>query len=359
MEPFLKEFSARVGAWLETATTESDVVVSTRIRLARNVEGYPFVGRMRETQAAELADRLREGILGAGFGKDFRYISLRESSRVCRDLLLERHLISRELAGGKLDRGVAFSEPETVGLMVNEEDHLRIQVLLPGFALDEAWSRISAIDRALESRIDFAHRDDFGYLTACPTNIGTGMRVSVMVHLPALGLVEREMKKVFNAAAKTNLAMRGLHGEGTRATGDFYQISNQVTLGRSEESLLSDLGRILPHVLTFERRVREELTKESRAMLEDRIWRSYGLLRNARSISTDEAITSLSAVRLGAYLGLLTDVQPSTLNRLLVLVQPGHLQAKVGRELGPPERDVERAALLRDSFGAGAPPERA
>jgi protein arginine kinase len=356
VEPFLKDFSGRVGSWLETATEESDVVVSTRIRIARNVAGYPFIGRMREEQAVELAARLRDGILAAGFGPDFRYLPLRETSKVCRELLLERHLISRELAAGKHDRGVAFGREETVGFMVNEEDHLRVQVILAGFALKEAGARMEAIDRALESRLDFAYREDFGYLTACPTNIGTGMRVSVMVHLPGLGLVEKEMKKVFNAAAKTNLAMRGLHGEGTRATGDFYQISNQVTLGRSEEALVADLSRILPYVLTFERRVRSELAKESRAALEDRIWRSYGLLRSARSITTDEAITSLSAVRLGAYLGLLTDVQPSTLNRLLVLVQPGHLQAKVGRELGPPERDVERAALLRDVLGAAEAP---
>jgi protein arginine kinase len=347
VEPFLKSFSERVGDWLSSGSPESDVVVSTRIRLARNVAGFPFVSRLKEEQAVELAKTLRDRILEATLAEEVTYLSLRETSKVCRDLLLERNLISRELATAKWERGVAFGRDETVGVMVNEEDHLRIQVLLAGLALDGAWERMESVDRALVQRIDYAYHPEFGFLTACPTNVGTGMRVSVMLHLPGLGMAEREMKKVFNAAAKTNLAVRGLHGEGTRATGDFYQVSNQITLGRSEMDILEDLRRILPHILKFERDVRRELVQNQRASMEDRICRAFGLLKSARSISTDEAIAHLSAVRLGVHLGFLRDLDLAAVNRLLVLSQPGHLQARAGKELEAEERDVERAALLR------------
>jgi protein arginine kinase len=355
VEPYLKTFSDRVGDWLAAGSPESDVVVSTRIRLARNVAGYPFVARLKGEQAAELAQVLRERILGSGFAEEAAYYSLREASQVCRDLFKERHLISRELAAAnaKWERGVAFGRGETVGVMVNEEDHLRIQVLLPGLALDAAWERMERADRALGERIEYAFHADFGFLTACPTNVGTGLRVSVMVHLPGLGMAEREMKRVFNAAAKTNLAVRGLHGEGTRATGDFYQISNQITLGRSELEILEDLRRMVPHILKYERDVRTHLLRDQRSSIEDRIWRAIGLLRSARSITTDEAIGHLSAVRLGVHLGLLPDLDAGAVNRLLVLTQPGHLQARAGKELEAAERDVQRAALLRRVLDGG------
>ncbi len=353
MEPYLKTFTDRVGDWLAAGSAESDVVISTRIRLARNVSGYPFVGRLKEEQAADLAKDLRERILGSGFAEEPTYLPLREASKVCRELLLERHLISRELAGAKWERGVAFGRGETVGVMVNEEDHLRVQVLLSGLALDAAWERMDRADKALGERIEYAFHAEFGYLTACPTNVGTGLRVSVMVHLPGLGMAEREMKRVFNAAAKTNLAIRGLHGEGTRATGDFYQVSNQITLGRSELEILEDLRRMIPHILKYERDVRSHLLKDQRSSLEDKIWRAIGLLRSARSITSDEAIGHLSAVRLGVHLGLLPELDAGAVNRLLVLTQPGHVQARAGKELVEAERDVQRAALLRRVLDGG------
>jgi len=353
VEPYLKSFSDRVGDWLAPGTADADVVVSTRIRLARNVAGYPFVSRLKEDQAAELARVLRDQILSSEFAEETTYLPLRDTSKVCRDLLLERHLISRELAAAKWERGVAFGRGETVGVMVNEEDHLRIQVLLAGLALDAAWERMERTDRMLGERIDYAFHSDFGFLTACPTNVGTGLRVSVMLHLPGLGMVEREMKRVFNAAAKTNLAVRGLHGEGTRATGDFYQVSNQITLGRTEMEILEDLRKMAPHILKYERDVRGHLLRDQRAALEDRIWRAIGLLRSARSITSDEAISHLSAVRLGAHLGIVPNLDLGAVNRLLVLTQPGHLQARAGKELEASERDVQRAALLRRVLNGG------
>ena len=351
MEEFLKSFGERVGRWLETDTKDSDVILSTRIRLARNVAGFPFVSKLQNGKAGELQRQLREGILTSGIATDLLYFPLAEASAVCRQTFLERHLISRELAASKIERGVAFDPQESISIMVNEEDHLRLQVLRPGFAADPAWQEMSRIDRLLESRLEFSFSKDFGYLTACPTNVGTGMRVSVMLHLPALGMVEKELKRIFNAAAKTNLAVRGLHGEGTKAVGDFYQVSNQVTLGRSEAEILRDIQQIAPQILDFERKVRQTLAEGKRRSLEDRVHRAFALLRGARSISSDEAIGHLSAVRLGINLDLIPELDLAAVNRLLILTQPGHLQARLGKELSPEERDFERAKLLRSALG--------
>jgi protein arginine kinase len=249
---------------------------------------------------------------------------------------------------------VAFSDDEHLSVMVNEEDHLRLQSMESGLELERAWQRAVALDRELEARVRYASSRQYGYLTACPTNVGTGLRASVMLHLPALALVPSEIEKVFTAATRTGLAVRGLYGEGSRAVGDFYQISNQITLGRSEEALVAELGDLVPAVIRFERTVRDELNRERKSELVDRVQRSLGLLRTSRAMTTDAALSHLSSLRLGCVLGLDRSVDLPTLSRLRVQIQKAHLQVLSERKVSaklvdPTERDRLRAELLRRS----------
>ena len=355
-----KRFADRVGDWLTTAGPDADVVVSCRARLARNVEGYPFIERLSEERAARLSDELRVVLESEAIGGETIWVNLAEASPLVRLLLRERHLISRDLApsdpsrAAKAGRGVAFAPDETLSVMVNEEDHLRLQGISAGFAPEAAWRRVRGLHDTLEERVGFATSSRLGYLTSCPTNVGTGLRVSVMLHLPALGLVREELEKVFCAAQRTGLAVRGMYGEGSRAAGDFYQISNQVTLGCHEESLLADLQALVPSILAFERRVRDTLMAEQKGELEDRIQRSLGMLCSARSMATEVALLHVSNVRLGAALELL-EAPLSTLNAVTVQLQRAHVHALGSSSAQEPlpeptERDRMRAALLRRRF---------
>jgi protein arginine kinase len=250
---------------------------------------------------------------------------------------------------------VAFSRAETLSIMVNEEDHLRLQSMASGFGLDAAWERAQACDRALERRVAYAADEQYGYLTCCPTNVGTGLRASVMLHLPALALARTEMEKVFTAATRTGLAVRGLYGEGSRAIGDFYQVSNQVTLGRTEADLIGELQELVPAIVRFERRVRDELVREQRTALLDRVTRSWGLVRSARAMPTDGALAHLSNLRLGAVLGLWSGATVEQLAKVRVQIQKAHLQVLHERQIAnelvePSERDRLRAAYLRKTF---------
>jgi protein arginine kinase len=356
-----KKFANRLAEWLSTQGPEADVVVSSRVRLARNVTGYPFVSKLSAERALELSQRLRPAL-----SKDGRlWVDIQEATPLVRLLLRERHLVSRDLApsgnGRRVQpgRAVAFTADEAVSVMVNEEDHLRLQSMVSGFDLDLAWERARAVDRELEQAVTFAHHELYGYLTCCPTNVGTGLRASVMLHLPALTLVRTELEKVFTAAQRTGLAVRGLYGEGSNAAGDFYQISNQVTLGPPEEQLILELRDLVPVIVRYERRVREGLLAEQRTGIVDRVSRSFGMLRTARSMATDTALAHLSNLRLGYHLGLWKEVPIEVLSRLRVQVQKGHVQAltaegEVDTEvLEPSERDRLRAAFLRRVLAGG------
>jgi protein arginine kinase len=340
------ELTNSTGEWLSGTGAESDIVISTRIRLARNVTDFPFLTRIEENRKRELERYLRERLEKSDVGEKVYYKRLTETSNVDRQVLVERHLISKDHAQGDGERGVALGERETVSVMVNEEDHLRIQVLRSGFQPDQAWKQIGDVDKNLEQQLDYAFSPQFGYLTACPTNVGTGMRVSVMLHLPAL-VMTKQIEKVFHAVTKINLAVRGFYGEGTQASGDFYQISNQVTLGKSEEDVLKTVADHVPQLIKFERNVRETLINENRVGLEDRVWRAFGMLERARLITSEETMEYLSAVRMGVNLGLLDSVPIATVNELFILTQPAHLQKLEGRELETPERDEIRAEFIR------------
>lgn len=342
----LADLTHPAGEWLRGAGPQSHVVISSRIRLARNVSGFPFLSRCSRSQRAALEQRCRDVVVSASPGRTY-YIDLERAADVDRQLLVERHLISKPHAEAEGARGVAVSDDETVSIMVNEEDHLRIQVLRSGLQLDEAWEQIRNIDDQIESKLDIAFHPRFGYLTACPTNVGTGIRVSVMLHLPALKLTG-EIEKVFRAAKDLRLAVRGLYGEGTEASGDFYQISNQTTLGKSEEDILTDFKyQVIPKIIDYEHHARKVLMSDRSIALDDKAHRALGILRSARLLASDEVLALLSHVRLGINCGRVQGVDLRTVNELFLLTQPAHLQKMVGRRLEGDERRACRAEFVR------------
>jgi protein arginine kinase len=347
----LADLTRHAGEWLRGAGPMHDVVISSRVRLARNLAGMPFLARCNDTQKQEILDRLKGEILQAGVASKVFCVDVDAASDLDRALLVERHLISQPLARADHPRGVAISEDETAAIMVNEEDHLRLQVLRSALQLNEAFEEINRIDDLLEQRVDFAFSSRFGYLTACPTNVGTGLRVSVMLHLPALKL-SGEIDRAFRAARDMRLAIRGLYGEGTEAMGDFFQVSNQVTLGRSEQQIVDDfVNDIVPHFLQYERRAREQLLKNNRTEIDDKVFRAVAVLRAARRISSEETLYLLSLARLGVNLERVRDIELKTLNELFLLTQPAHLQKIHGRTLDAPRRAEVRAEFIRRRLG--------
>jgi protein arginine kinase len=337
----LSDLTNHAGEWLRGSGPMSEIVISSRIRLARNVAGSPFLSRASRHQRQHLETKIRDTILAAQISTQTLYVDLDSAPEIDRTLLVERHLISKPHAAAEGARGVAVGEDETVSIMVNEEDHLRIQVLRSGLQLEEAWEQINQIDDRLEAKLDWAFHPRFGYLTACPTNVGTGIRVSVMLHLPALKLTG-EIEKVFRAAKDMRLAVRGLYGEGTEATGDFYQISNQTTLGKSEEEIISDFKhQVIPKIIDYEHHARRTLLNDRTVALDDKVCRALGILRSARLLASEETLFLLSHLRMGVNLGRVKDIDLRTLNELFLLTQPAHLQKIQGKKL---EGDLRRAA---------------
>jgi protein arginine kinase len=344
------------GEWLRGTGPESDIVISSRVRLARNLAAFPFTNRASGYQKAEVEGMLRERIGRLDVNPRLAYLHVPGLNLLDRQLLVERQLISRELATAEGPRGVAVAPQETVSLMVNEEDHLRLQVIRSGFALDETWQEIDRVDDLLEERVGYAFSDEFGYLTACPTNVGTGMRASVMLHLPALEFT-KQIEKVFRALQKINLAVRGLYGEGSRASGHFYQISNQVTLGKSEQGILNEIHSVIPQIITYERQARQSWLRDNRQGLQDKVSRAHGTLCSATMMTSEETMELLSFVRLGINLGLVGDVTIPTVNELFIHTQPAHLQKLMGAALDGEERNAARARYLRNRLReAGASP---
>ena len=360
--------------WLRAGGHASDVVMSSRVRLARNLAGWRFGHKAGHGDRQKVLEICRDRIAAAGLSSvgalsssapstppQVMWIDLRESPPIERQLLVERHLISKQHSKGKPlpdlksgdiettdPRGVAIALPdERLSIMVNEEDHLRIQAVRGGLALDQAWSDADRADDLLESQLDFAYSPRFGYLTCCPTNVGTGVRMSLMLHLPGLKLTG-DIEKVKRAASDMNLAVRGFYGEGSEAAGDFYQISNQTTLGKSEQAILNDLaGEIIPKIVEYERLARRNLLSKRGAALEDQVYRALGLLTHARLLTAEESMQMLSHVRLGVVMGLVSDVDLASVNALMLLTQPAHLQRVMGTELDQEQRRNARAQLIR------------
>lgn len=342
------------GEWLRATGPESDVVVSTRIRLARNHAGYPFANRASPQQKSEIELIVREKIAQVDSDRPLYFINVAKLGQLDRQFLVERQLISRELANSEGPRSVVVDDRESVSIMVNEEDHLRLQVMRSGLSLDEAWQDIDAVDDRIEQVFDYAFSDEFGYLTACPTNVGTGMRASVMLHLPALVLT-KQIEKVFRALQKINLVVRGLYGEGSRASGDFYQISNQVTLGKSESSALQEIREVNRQIIEYERQARTLILKETRQAIQDRVARALGTLQSATMMTSEETMELLSSVRLGVNVGLVAGLPITLVNELFLHTQPAHLQKLMGTQLDGEERNAARARYLRTRLKEAGP----
>lgn len=352
MDPKLDELAGRCGEWLRGTGPESDIVISSRIRLARNLADFPFIKRCSAEDRQAIERTVRAKMEKLEQWKDVRYLLVNELSEVDRQFLVERQLISRELADAEGARAVAIDPSEQFSVMVNEEDHLRLQVMHSGLSLHDAWNTINELDNLVEGEITYAFHSKFGYLTACPTNVGTGLRVSVMLHLPAL-VITRQIDKVFRSLQKISVTVRGLYGEGSQYMGDFYQVSNQITLGRSEEELVRQVSEVIPVLIDYERRARRFLVEESEQDLHDDVSRARGILSTAKKISSEETMHYLSKVRMGINLGLIDDLPITTINKLFIHTQPAHLQKLRGRLLGSADRNVERASYLQRHLTEG------
>ena len=350
----LQQMTEHAGEWMRGSGPHSDIVISSRIRFARNLAGFPFVGKANRRQHYEVMEMCKTQIASKQLAQSVLWIDLPDSVPLDRLLLAERHLISRQHASSnnELPRGVAIGEGETFAIMVNEEDHLRIQVMRSGLQLAEAFDHIDYIDNALEEKLDFSYSQRFGYVTACPTNVGTGLRVSVMLHLPALKLTG-EIEKVRRAARDMHLAVRGMFGEGSDALGDFYQVSNQTTLGKSEQEILSDFEHcVVPQIIAYEQQARQALLRQRSDQLDDKVWRAWAVLTHARVMGAEEVLGLLSHLRLGVNLGRFESIDIRTINELLLLTQPAHLQRLEARIMEPAARRIARASLIRQRLGA-------
>lgn len=345
----LDELAVGCGEWLRGIGPESDIVMSSRIRLARNLSDYPFIRRCTDIDRANIESTVRERLCKDENLSDLTFINVADLETLDRQFLVERQLISREHAEADGARAVAIDDGERVSLMVNEEDHLRIQVMKSGFDLDSAWDHIDSVDNHIESHLNYAFHEKLGYLTACPTNVGTGVRVSVLVHLPAL-VITHQIEKVFRSLQRINLVVRGLYGEGSQATGDFYQVSNQITLGKSEPELVKQVSDVVPVIIDYERKARDFLINENQHDLFDQVSRAYGTLQNAQQITSEETMYLLSRVRMGINLGLIGDLEIPTINKLFMHTQPAHLQKIRQLPLDTSQRNIERANYLHNQL---------
>ena len=333
--------------WLKGEGPKSNIAISTRIRIARNIAGQLYFNRASDSDREKTLNMVTSAIEKSSFFKNALFFKMKDISDLDRDFLVERHLMSREHTKEVAHKGLVVEEKEIASAMLNEEDHIRLQVLQSGFNLTEAWRIIDGIDTELGKYISFDFSNKFGYLTSCPTNTGTGLRASVMLHLSALAMTN-QIENVFDAISKLGLTMRGFYGEGTEALGDFFQISNQVALGHSEMDILDNLERIINKIIAREEATRKTLLIRKKEEISDRVCRSYGTLQNARIITSGETIKLLSAIRLGADLGLLKNIDTVTINEILLLTQPAHLQKLEGKQISPYERDIRRSDLIRE-----------
>ncbi len=337
---------ADLDEWISGRGAESDIIFCTRVRLARNLEDHVYSPRMSNGDRELLTETVRKALAPLAKDRGWNWIDLTERNALERQILVERHAISLELAQKEGSRGVLVDDQVRSSLMVNEEDHIRLQIFRAGLELEDAWEAADSLDDEISELLPYAFSQRFGFLTACPTNTGTGMRLSVLLHLPGL-VAAKEVEKATGAIQEMDMAVRGLYGEGTRAVGDLFQVSNQRTLGCSEDSILEKISAAVSCLVSWERRVREAFREEP-SFVEDRAQRALGILERAQSLSSEETMDLVSRLRLGVFLGLVEGLDPTQLNRIFLLTQPGHLQQHVGQELNPAERDAVRAKLVRE-----------
>ena len=351
----LVALNEHLGRWLDGSGPASDVVLSTRVRLARNLKEVPFTHRAREEQLSMVYSSIVSAVRKTPALVSSTALQMRDLTPIDRQFLVERHLISHDLADNGRLRGLLLVPDESISAMVNEEDHLRLQALASGFQLRSAWEAVNAIDDDLGQDLDYAFNEDLGYLTACPTNAGTGMRASVLIHLPSLVLT-KQIGRVLQGITQVGLAVRGFYGEGSQIMGNFFQISNQTTLGQSEKETIDSLERVTRQIIDYEQKARDELLKDARVQIEDKVWRAYGTLRHSRVISSQEVINLSSAVRFGVALQMEGLATVRVLNEILIRTQPAHIQLAAGREMEQRERNVIRADYVRKLLGDGVDP---
>ncbi|CCC57820.1 MULTISPECIES: protein arginine kinase [Caloramator] len=329
----------------------SDIVLTSRIRLARNIDGVPFPQKLNQDEANKVIKDVADSVLNSNsaIAHEFRLIKLRELKPLERLSMVEKHLISMDIVNEYQRGAVLLNREENVSIMINEEDHIRLQVIYPGFKVKDAYDYANKLDDLIEEKVQYAYDAKLGYLTSCPTNVGTGIRASVMLHLPALTLT-KNINNVFNTVVQVGMTMRGIYGEGSNAMGNIYQISNQVTLGLTEDEIINNLIAVTKKIIDQEIKTREMLFEKQAAEIEDDIYRSLGLLKYSRMLSTQECLNLMSKVRLGIEMGIIKDIDVKKLNDLLVNVQPATLQLIEGRDLDTKERDIIRAKIVRETL---------
>jgi protein arginine kinase len=338
--------AGRLSPWLDGCGLKAESVVSSRVRLARNITGFSFAHRAKPEQLEEVLARLREALPGTASLEPDDLVLMTDLDDLDRQFLVERHLISREHAQTSPARAVAVSRDEMISVMINEEDHLRMQSIQSGFDVDDAWKRVDGLDDEVDARVEYAFSYEWGYLTACPTNTGTGLRASVLVHLPAL-VTTGQKDKVLNGIGQMGLAVRGFYGEGSEVMGNLFQISNRTALGSTEIDIVQGLQKVVGQVLDFESRAREILLRDARSRIEDKVWRAYGILKYCRKVNLQEVMSLTSAVRLGLCLGMTDNISVAGLNRMVFLSQSAHLQKRAGRRMAAEEREIARADMVR------------
>ena len=349
-ETILQNLIKSKAEWTNGQGPLSDVVVSSRIRLARNIDNIPFTSRASQKDLESIFEIIQKIVNENSIFNDFNILLLDKLSPLESQFLMEKNLISSYFAKGKHPfRSCMFNKEETLSIMVNEEDHIRIQLLGSGLQLKKIWKLISRVDDEIEKKATYAFNEQEGYLTSCPTNVGTGMRASVMLHLPAL-VMENQMKEILKAISKIGYVVRGFYGEGSEAMGNLFQVSNQITLGLSEEEIIESLIRLCKKIIVQEKNERKNLLSNDKDKLEDLVWRAYGLLHNVRIISSMEAMELLSKLRLGVELKMIPNIEMNQLNQLILMIQPAYLQIMYKEIADQINRDIKRAALIRSKI---------
>jgi len=345
-----EQMAKKPAVWLSGESSDSQVVLSSRVRLARNIANSPFPSRADTDARERVLSFVKNALKKSPDLSQGTFVNCSQLNDLDRSFLVERHLVSLEFTQLRDFSALLIGKNENLSVMINEEDHLRIQALASGLEIREAFRMADHVDDELAKSLEFAFDPTFGYLTSCPTNTGTGMRASVLIHLPGLALT-REIEKVISQISKLGLVVRGFYGEGSDVWGNLFQVSNQTTLGRSEQDLLESLERVTRQIIEYEENARKRLFNEAKEQIEDKIWRAYAILKYARTLTSEETLNMLSAIRLGIGMAVLDVVSLSQVNEILALTQPAHLQKYFKKRMEPGERDQVRAELVRSKLG--------
>ena len=336
-------------SWITGGGPDSNIILSSRVRLARNLSNIPFPSAMDQEKAGLVMESVRSAVIPSESQKHYSFISMEQQNLLEKQVLVEKHLISPGLLKNSQNSAAIIDEDEITSIMINEEDHIRIQAILPGLQIKKAWEIATAVDDVIEAKLEYAYDEGLGFLTCCPTNVGTGVRASVMVHLPALHITGN-ISKILQAVSQIGLTIRGLYGEGTEIVGNIFQISNQITLGRSEEEIVDNLSAVTTQIIEKEKEARNLLLSNNRVQIEDKIWRSWGIMKNARIMHSQECMKLLSDIRLGVDLNILDTIPILALNEIMIYTQPASLQKSFETELSAADRDVYRAKMIRNKL---------